>query len=168
MKLLPAIIISMGQCAFCQLAIAEETIRNNDVVIFKGYVKHCEDMGQFVNWRNRVVDGELKIYGHTVQAVGLSPRSLYESLAELLGPDLGTRLSAVTVEVMSSDEYEDNRIDLCKEGVLMRKAIERCERRIEEYRERQKNVAAAAHDTLFDPAPGSNRTQVPSPAPGAN
>jgi len=167
MKSLPAIIILIGHCALAELAIAEETIRNDDVVIFRGYVKHCEDLGQFLNWRNRVVDGKLEIYGQSLKVVGLTPRSLHESLSKLFGPELGTRLSAVTLEVMSSDDYEQNRIDLCKEGLLMRKAIEACERRINEYRERHKDVAAAAPDTPFHRTPGTHRSQKTSLALGA-
>jgi hypothetical protein len=162
MKSFPAIIILMGQCALAGQAIAEQTIREHDVVIFRGYVQHCEDLGQFVNWRNRVVDGKLEIYGQSLEVVGLTPKSLYESLSKLFGPGLGTRLSSVTLEVMSSDEYEDNRIDLCKEGRLMLKAMEACEKRIREYRERQEKIAAAAPGWSFKRPPGTSRPGTPT------
>ena len=48
------------------------------------------------------------------------------------------------MEVMSADEYEGNRIDMCKEGRLMRKAIEACKVRMDEYLLRRKNIAAGA------------------------
>ena len=146
MKLLPAILIFISYCAFFELALAEDTIRNDDIIIVKGSVKYCEGWGQFVAWRTRVVDDVIEIDGHKIRAAGLSPEALHESLSSVLGPELGTLLSAVNVEVMSSEEYKHQKIDMCESGLKMRKALDACEKEMIQFQERQKKVAAAAYN----------------------
>jgi hypothetical protein len=153
-------VVVVASCLIATPLFAEDIIQDNDIIAVTGSVEPCDDFGRFVAWRTRVTDGVIEIDGQTITASGLSTRKLQESLELIMGPNLGTRLSAIQIEIISPEHHSESRTNSCE---MISEAIKACEKRVRRFEEKEGSLAAVSYNKSFKfvpPASWLHRTRA--------
>jgi len=146
MRKLPAALIMIGCLWGCDPQSPVKDIFMDDYILVSGKIKNCEDWGVFKIAVGRVSESEVWILGHEFEAVGLSPAEFEESLKAAIAGRIGRWPDSLTVAVLSERVFDLAADDIEQDIDNYYAAIEACDKRIDEFREKSKAVAQTMHN----------------------
>jgi len=119
----------------------EPVIRSGDFILAKGKVRNCEDLGEFVIAYGYVADQETRILDHDLSAAGLRPSELLANPEQAIGEAIGRQPRTLRIEVLTEDAFVARQGEFDADIRNYRLAIKTCDRRLDEFRGKSRNVA---------------------------
>jgi hypothetical protein len=119
----------------------EPVIRSGDFILAKGKVRNCEDWGEFVVAYGYVAELQVSILDHVLPAAGLRPSEFEASLRVAVKDRIGRRPKTLRIEVLNEVEFVTRQSDIEANIESYHAAIKACDRKMDEFMVRAKDVA---------------------------
>ena len=122
----------------------EPVIEPGDFIVAKARVRNCEDWGEFfVDYGavGYIVDQKVIILEHVLPAQGLHPAEFEAHLRAAVSESIGRRPKTLRIEVLAEDAFIARQSEIDAGIEKYHAAIKACDRKMDELRERAKDVA---------------------------
>ena len=138
---------------------AEPVIEPGDFIVAKARVRSCEDWGEFfVDYGavGYVVEEKVIVLEHVLPAQGLRPAEFEAHLRAAVSESIGRRPKTLRIEVLAEKAFSARQSEIDAGIEKYYAAIQACDRKMDEFRDRAKDVAASGTSR-----PGGESTSSP-------
>lgn len=122
----------------------ESVILPGEVIVAKARVRNCEDWGEFtVDYGivGFIEERQVIILDHVLPAAGLLPSEFEANLEQAVAQRIGRPPTTLHIEVLAEEAFVERQWEIEAEIRKYYEAIKACDRKMDEFRTRAKDVA---------------------------